>query len=106
MPTLFYIFFYLWIINIAAFALYGFDKHRAYYAKSRIPEAVLIFIAFIGGAFGALMGMLFFRHKTRKSRFRVWVPVALIILCVVALFLAYPGTSDSFYMNHFPKLDF
>ena len=61
-PTLFYWTLYFWIINILTFAVYAYDKHQAYYAKFRVPEFVLILLAVIGGAFGALIAMLMFRH--------------------------------------------
>lgn len=90
MPELYYIFFYLWLVNIATFAAYGYDKHRAYYAKFRIPEFVLLLLAVIGGAFGALMGMLLFRHKIRKPRFYVTVPLLVLAMMVGSLFFTFP----------------
>jgi uncharacterized membrane protein YsdA (DUF1294 family) len=95
MPYLYYIIFYLWLINIATFALYAYDKHLAYYAKYRIPEFILIFVAFIGGAIGALLGMLFFKHKVRKPLFYIFIPIAFILLFASALLLDYPYKPDS-----------
>lgn len=68
---------YLEIVNLAAFVLYGIDKRRARKNLWRIPEATLILIAVFGGSVGALAGMILFRHKTRKPRFSVGVPVIL-----------------------------
>jgi len=68
---------YLELINLTAFALYGVDKLRAKRGRWRIPEAVLILTAIAGGSIGALAGMFLFHHKTRKSKFRVGVPVIL-----------------------------
>lgn len=93
MPILYYIFFYLWLINIATFAVYGYDKHRAYYAKFRVPEFVLILLAVIGGAFGALMGMLFFHHKIRKPLFYVTVPLLVLAFTIGSIFLDFPYAS-------------
>lgn len=82
MSILFYIFFYIWLISIVTFAIYAYDKHQAYYSKYRIPELVLIFLAIIGGAFGALMAMCLFRHKIRKPLFYIMVPLLVLFLCV------------------------
>lgn len=73
------IFFYLAVMNICTFFLYGADKRRAVLHRWRIPERVLIGAALIGGSFGALLGMRFFRHKTRHPKFFIGVPLAIII---------------------------
>lgn len=76
------IFYYLLIINLIAFAAYGLDKKRARKGQWRIPERTLLFLAAIGGSAGALAGMYFFHHKTRKWKFFIGVP--LILLCQAA----------------------
>ena len=78
----------IFFFNILGFLLYGLDKHFACYNKWRIPEAVLIGIAAIGGAYGAAMGMLLFRHKTKHTLFQITVPL-LYILWLVALAVMY-----------------
>ena len=75
--------YYLILINIAAFTLYGLDKSFAVKHKWRISEAMLILVACLGGAPGAGLGMLVFHHKTKKKKFRVTIP----ILCGVFLLL-------------------
>lgn len=71
------VFIYLELINLVSFALFGIDKRRAKKHHWRIPEGTLILSAVLGGSIGALGGMLLFRHKTRKPRFTVGVPVIL-----------------------------
>lgn len=83
------IFLYLELVNLAAFALYGIDKRRAKRGKWRVPEAALLLIAVIGGSVGALAGMYLFRHKTRKPRFSVGVPVILAMQVAFFLLLFY-----------------
>ncbi|MGN0362512.1 MAG: DUF1294 domain-containing protein [Bilifractor sp.] len=79
---------YLLAINIISFILYGVDKRKAIRHKWRIPEATLLLFAFLGGAAGALLGMFFFHHKTRKWKFRILVPLALVLwIGVVGIFL-------------------
>ena len=72
------------LINIMTFSLFGEDKRRARQKQRRIPERILLFFAFFGGAVGALAGMYIFHHKTRKPKFRILVPMILIlqIVCI------------------------
>ena len=77
-----YIYYYLLAVNILAFVLFGVDKQKARRNKWRIPEKTLILSAVIGGsvgAIGAILGMRFFHHKTRKARFAIGVPVILLV---------------------------
>ena len=69
-----------------SFWLYVMDKRYAYYNFWRIPECVLIILAVLGGAYGALSAMLLFRHKTRHQLFSIGVPLCLILWILVFLF--------------------
>ena len=76
------------ILNLIAFALMGIDKRRAIKGESRIPERVLLFWGFLMGGPGLLLGALVFHHKTRKWKFRLGIPLALIfnlLICVILL---------------------
>ena len=81
--------YYLILINVAAFTLYGLDKSFAVKKKRRISEATLILVACIGGAPGALLGMLVFHHKTRKKKFRVTIPILVGIFLLLNGFFLY-----------------
>ncbi len=76
---------YLETVNLLALAAFGCDKHLARVHRERIPEAALMALVAVGGGVGALAGMLLFRHKTRKRRFTVGVPV--ILVCQIGFFL-------------------
>ncbi|MCR5247583.1 MAG: DUF1294 domain-containing protein [Paludibacteraceae bacterium] len=73
---------YLAIINVVAFAAYGWDKWKAQKSKWRTPESTLILFAAIGGALGAYAGMKCFRHKTQHKKFTILVPLFLIVWIV------------------------
>ena len=72
------------LINLIVFCLYGIDKWKAMHHKWRIPEAHLI-LAGCFGIFGAILGMLAFRHKIRKPKFYIGLPVIFILelVCVI-----------------------
>lgn len=77
---------YLLVINAAAFILYGTDKNKAIKGKWRVPETTLIGFAALGGSLGALLGMLIWHHKTKKWKFRILVPLCLIVWVAIILF--------------------
>lgn len=70
---------YFIVINLVSFHLYRLDKRRAEQGDVRIPEFVLLGIAFLGGALGAFCAMHEYRHKTQHSLFFIGVPVTLVI---------------------------
>lgn len=80
---------YLSVINFTTWAAYGLDKGRAKSGKWRIPERTLLLLALIGGSPGALAGMIMFRHKTRKPKFFISVPVMFVVHCVIVAMLVY-----------------
>lgn len=85
--TLFQItFWYLVIVNVVTFFLYGIDKFKAKHAKWRIPESVLLGMAAIGGSIGAWLGMRIWRHKTQHNKFRYGIPAILILQAAVLYF--------------------
>lgn len=79
---------YLLVLNLAAFFTYGWDKRKARQNQWRVPEHTLLALAFAGGSVGALLGMRVFHHKTRKNKFRLGVPVALLLWVLLLGFLA------------------
>ena len=79
---------YLAVINFTTWVAYGLDKGRAKSGKWRIPERTLLLLALIGGSLGALAGMIMFRHKTKKAKFVISVPVMFVVHCVIVTMLA------------------
>lgn len=69
---------YLIVINLAAFLLMYADKQKAIKRQYRIPESVLLWSAFLGGAIGAYLGMRIFHHKTKHIKFTLGVPLAIL----------------------------
>jgi len=76
-------------ITIITFLTYGYDKLVGGTGATRLPERVLLTLAFAGGTVGALLGMRLFRHKTSKESFleRFWLVVAVQIVVVAGWYL-------------------
>jgi len=76
------------IWNIIVFAMYGLDKQKAKLRKRRISERTLMLSALLMGGTGALFGMSVFRHKTKHLKFKIGVPLLLILnIAVVCIYI-------------------
>ena len=74
-------------VNMVTFLAYGLDKWKARRNRWRIPEAVLLWMAVLGGSPAALVAMHLFHHKTLHKKFRYGVPTILFIHIIVAVYL-------------------
>ena len=66
-------------INLLAFILMGWDKHCSIKNYWRISENNLLGLALLGGAPGIFIGMIIFHHKTKKDKFKILVPIFILI---------------------------
>ena len=71
--------YYLIVINIVTFIVYGVDKLKAKQGSWRISEATLLILAVIGGSIGALLGMRVWHHKTMHKKFKYGLPLILLV---------------------------
>ena len=80
---------YIVAVNVLGFSLMGIDKWKARKNRWRVSEKTLFLTALFGGSIGNLIGMYLFRHKTKKLRFSIGIPVILVLqlLCIVLFFL-------------------
>ena len=81
--------YYLIVLNIVTFFVYGIDKWKAKRAKWRIREAALLGLAVLGGSIGALLGMKVWHHKTQHKKFRYGIPAIIIIQLAIIGFILY-----------------
>lgn len=81
--------YWLILVNIVAFILYGYDKSCAKKKARRISEKTLLFWAWIGGSIGAFLGMKIFHHKTLKPKFAVTVPILVVLEILICIFCLY-----------------
>ncbi len=81
-----YMFIYFLVINVITFIVYYIDKQKAKKHKYRISEATLIAFAAAGGSVFALLAMYLIRHKVRKPKFYIGVPL-ILVLQIIAMYL-------------------
>lgn len=89
LPALDWLQAWLLSISIVTFLTYGYDKLIAGREVTRVPERVLLGLAFAGGTLGALLGMRFFHHKTSKESFleRFWLIVTAQIVLIAGWYI-------------------
>lgn len=80
---------YLIAVNLFTFFLYGIDKSKARKNQWRISEFQLIFWAIVGGSIGAWAGMQFWHHKTKHVKFRIGIPVIILIQLLLLFFASH-----------------
>ncbi len=78
---------YYVLINVITLVVWGIDKYKAVQHLWRIPERWLFALVLVGGSFGALAGMSFFRHKTRKLLFWILAIICSVIHTVLILLM-------------------
>ena len=77
---------YIIVINICAVFITIYDKIAAIRHTRRISEKALLIIAFFGGSVCMYLTMLIIRHKTRRIKFMLGIPLILIAQ-LTAIFL-------------------
>ncbi len=75
------------VMSLITFIVFGIDKHYATHHKWRIRESTLFLLSILFGAPGAVAGMIVFRHKTRKPRFRILLPLLAVLQIAVIVWI-------------------
>ncbi len=70
---------YMVFINFTMLILMVWDKISAIKGRDRVPEKLLFTTSFIGGAIACGVAMLLVRHKIRKIKFLILVPLFAIL---------------------------
>ena len=80
---------YLLVINVLGFLAMGLDKLKARKGRWRIPENTLFAFTILGGGIGTIAGMYVFHHKTKKMKFKVGMPLVLILEILIFVYFKY-----------------
>ena len=75
------------IINIISFIITSIDKLLAILNKRRISEKTLLTLSFFGGSIGTFISMFLFHHKTKKIKFRILIPLFIIMQIILLIYL-------------------
>ena len=84
-----WLYIYILSVSFVTFLAYWFDKYKAKKDMWRTPEQTLHLLSFFGGWPGALLAQQVFRHKTKKTSFKIllWLSVVIhLILWGVILY--------------------
>lgn len=80
---------YLLIANIVSFLVFFWDKRAAIHHKWRIPEIRLFLCAILFGSFGAWLGMVLLRHKTKHRKFVYGIPAIMAVQLLIVYYLKF-----------------
>ena len=79
---------YLGLISIFAVLITVYDKICASKGKWRISEQALLCTAALGGSFAMLVTMILIRHKTKKVKFTVGIPLIIVLQYLFTFYIA------------------
>lgn len=63
------------VMSLVTFIAFWLDKRKASKGQWRTPEKTLLMLCALSGWPGGLLAMRFVRHKTRKKKFTIGVPL-------------------------------
>ena len=73
------------VISIIAVVLTIYDKWAAKHGKRRIPEKILMLVAFFGGAIAMYLAMILIRHKTKHNKFMIGLPIMIVLHIIIII---------------------
>ena len=79
-----YVWVYLAAISLTAVILTFYDKRAAMQSRWRIKESTLLLVSAMGGSAAMLLVMLQIRHKTRRAKFMIGIPVMIVLQIIIA----------------------
>lgn len=85
---------YYILLNLWTFNAFRSDKEKARHNQWRTSEFALLLPAFLGGGLGAYLGMKVFHHKTTKLKFRILVPLFILLHIFIIAFILLHGNGD------------
>lgn len=78
---------YLIFINLVGIIITVYDKIHAKYGKRRVRESTLLLVSALFGSVGMYLTMLIIRHKTRKAKFMITLPIMIVLQALFIYFI-------------------
>lgn len=78
---------YFVVINLLAVVITAFDKSAARKGNWRISEKTLLVVSALGGSIAMLATMYVIRHKTKKMKFMIGIPLIILAQLGIAVFI-------------------
>jgi len=78
---------YIIVISLFAVFLTVRDKSAARKNAWRIKERTLLVVSALGGSAAMFLTMLAIRHKTRRAKFMVGIPLIILVQVAAAIFI-------------------
>ncbi|MBQ6626972.1 MAG: DUF1294 domain-containing protein [Ruminococcus sp.] len=78
---------YLILISLISIVVTVIDKINAIRSKRRVSERALFILSVLGGSIAMYITMLIIRHKTRKLKFMLGIPLVILLQLCFALFI-------------------
>ncbi|MBQ5347620.1 MAG: DUF1294 domain-containing protein [Ruminococcus sp.] len=79
MKPLYFFIIYLIIINLISIIVTIYDKYCAVHNKWRVKEFTLLLLSFLGGSISMYITMQIIRHKTKKLKFMLGIPLIIVL---------------------------
>lgn len=84
---LYFLLFYLVVINLISIIVTISDKSRSKKNKWRVKEKTLFTLAILGGSVSMYITMRIIRHKTKHLSFMLGIPVIIVLQLLLAYFI-------------------
>ena len=78
---------YLSIISFVSVIVTIYDKLSAKKGRWRVPEKTLLSLSIFGGSVAMLFTMNLIRHKTKKAKFMVGIPLIIVLQCFIVYYI-------------------
>ena len=96
---IFYLGLYLALISIIAAGLTVYDKSAAKSGSPRVRERTLLLVAVLGGSAAMFITMRIIRHKTRRMKFMLGIPIIIIIQAAAIVISAKGGIILKYFIK-------
>ena len=84
---LYFLLFYLEVINLISIIVTISDKSRSKKNKWRVKEKTLFTLAILGGSVSMYITMRIIRHKTKHLSFMLGIPAIIVLQLILAYFI-------------------